>query len=151
MKDPLKYAYLLLKFRLRTEKEIRERMKRKGFSDEQIEKTIEKLKNQGFLKKGEFLREFIQSRMLKPHSRRRIAFELRRFGFDDEEIQSALDSYYNDMDVEENIKNHILRHFSPGTRISRKDLERLINYYKYRGFSTGYIVNLVKSLGFRIH
>jgi len=76
---------------------------------------------------------------------------LRRFGFDDEEIQSALDSYYNDMDVEENIKNHILRHFSPGRRISRKDLERLINYYKYRGFSTGYIVNLVKSLGFRIH
>jgi len=151
MKDPLKYAYLLLKFRPRTEKEIRERMKRKGFSDKQIEKTIEKLKNQGFLKKGEFLREFIQSRMLKPHSRRRIAFELRRFGFEEEEIQNALDSYYNDTDVEEIIKNHILEHFGSEMKISRKDLERLINYYKYRGFSTGYIVNLVKSLGFRIH
>lgn len=151
MKDPLKYAYLLLKFRPRTENEVRERMKRKGFSDQEIEETIEKLKNQGFLEKNEFLKEFILSRMHKPHSKRRIAYELKRFGFEEEEIQNALDSYYDDVEVEENIKNHILKHFGSGMKISRKELGRLINYYKYRGFSTGYIVNLVKSLGFHIH
>lgn len=47
--NPLKYALRLLKYRVRFENELRNRLKSKGFSDEEVENTIATLKKQGYI------------------------------------------------------------------------------------------------------
>ncbi len=47
--DAIRYAYRLLSYRDRSEKELRERLRRKGFSEETIQHVISHLNEKGFI------------------------------------------------------------------------------------------------------
>lgn len=47
--DAIRYSYRLLSYRDRSEKELRERLCRKGFSEETVQQTISHLKDKGFI------------------------------------------------------------------------------------------------------
>ncbi len=47
--DPLRYAYRLLSYRDRSEKELRGRFQKKGFSEDDIESVISRLREKGFI------------------------------------------------------------------------------------------------------
>ena len=70
------YAFLLLKFRLRSENELRERLKQKGFSPELAEDTISFLKDREFLDDRVFAKGWVASRLKRPLGLRRIQQEL---------------------------------------------------------------------------
>lgn len=91
------YAFLLLKFRLRSEYEIASRLKRKKFEDRVIKETVDFLKEKDFLNDDLFAKAWIEFRLKKPLGLRRIKEELRIKGVSrdiiDSHIQELRDLY----------------------------------------------------------
>jgi regulatory protein len=85
-------AYQLLKFRARSEREIRDRLKQKGFAPEIIGQTIEGLYRLKYLNDREFAAAWTNSRLNKPLGIRRIRLELRQKGISEELIAETLDN-----------------------------------------------------------
>ena len=84
-------ALHLLKFRPRTESEIRSRLLKKSISPDDVEVVVERLKRNEMLDDRRFTIEWIENRSeLKPRSRRALEFELRQHGVDQEIIQESL-------------------------------------------------------------
>ena len=84
------YAFLLLKFRLRSVKEIHGRLKIKGFEEGIIKETVSFLKDKGFIDDRLFAKSWIDSRIKKPLGLRRIEAELRLKGISKEIIDSLI-------------------------------------------------------------
>jgi regulatory protein len=92
----LKKAYRLLAVRARSEKELREALKRAEFAEDTIAAAIADCKQRGFVDDANFARQFIQSRLRnRPMGRTRLAVELRQKGVDAATIDSALGEALN--------------------------------------------------------
>ena len=91
------YCFLLLKFRLRSEKELALKLKKKKFSPQTIKDTVEFLKLKRFIGDEEFARMWIASRIKKKLGLRRMRQELVLKGIGkeiiDREIEEAEQSY----------------------------------------------------------
>jgi len=141
------YAFLLLKFRLRSEKELYQRLKQKKFSEEVIRDTIEFLKEKKFLDDGLFAKGWINSRIKKPYGLRRIVQELKLKGIDKEIIEEKLGeakkNYQEEEVVEELIEERLnkLKNIEPQT--ARK---RVYGYLARRGFSPEIIIDKINIL-----
>jgi len=92
LRSALAKAYRLLAVRARSEKELREALKRAGFAEEIIVAAVADCKQQGFVDDANFARQFIQSRLRnRPMGRMRLTVELKQKGIDAATINSALD------------------------------------------------------------
>ena len=139
------YAFLLLKYRLRSEKELFHRLKKKGFPEEKIKELISFLKERNFLNDEEFAREWIASRLRKGFGLRRISEELREKGISQqlwEEEFSKL-NYCEKETVEELARRKFAK---------LKDLpyfkarNRLYAYLMRRGFSNEIVQEVLDNL-----
>jgi len=84
-------ALHLLKFRPRTESEIRSRLLMKSISPQVVEEVIERLRRNQMLDDRRFTIEWIENRSeLRPRGRRLLEFELRKHGVEQEIIQDSL-------------------------------------------------------------
>ncbi len=79
---------MLLKFRLRSEKEIRLRLKKKKFDSKIIDETAAFLKDKDFINDNNFAHLWLESRLKRPLGLRRIKEELRQKGIAREIIDS---------------------------------------------------------------
>jgi len=87
----LNAAYRLLAVRPRSEQEIRQRLQKRGFESDHLEKAIASLKEKGLLDDGAFARFWKDNRQsFRPRSRRLTALELRRKGVDGAAIATAV-------------------------------------------------------------
>ncbi|MCX5701786.1 MAG: regulatory protein RecX, partial [Candidatus Omnitrophica bacterium] len=84
------YAFLLLKFRTRSEHELWGRLKKKKFSPEIIKITLSFLKDKNFIDDNYFAKTWIDSRLKKPFGIRKIREELKLKGIDKEIIESQI-------------------------------------------------------------
>ncbi|HNX81187.1 MAG TPA: regulatory protein RecX [Candidatus Omnitrophota bacterium] len=140
----LRYAFLLLKYRLRSEDEIRQRLLRKKFELPLVEGVIVFLREKKFLDDTIFTRSWIQSRIARSLGLRRIALELKRKGVDQDIIQAQValvtEKYREDKTVEE----IAARRMKQLVRIEpRKAKARLYQYLARRGFSPDVIIDAV--------
>lgn len=141
------YAFLLLKFRLRSEKEIYARLKKKRFEEAVIKKTIVFLKNSGFINDTYFTRLWIESRLKRPFGLRRIKEELRLKGVDkdtiDLEINALKDSYSEENTVKRVVQEKLynLKNLDPN-----KMKRRLFSYLVRRGFSVDMAIDAIRQL-----
>lgn len=136
------YAFLLLKFRLRSEKEIRLRLKKKKFDQGVIEETVSFLKDKDFINDNYFAKAWIESRLKRPLGLRRIKQELSLKGINKEIIDSQIEEIRRNYS-EEDIVTEIAK-----TRFNRlKNIEpekakrRLYAYLLRRGFSADVIID----------
>lgn len=102
-----KYALLLIKFRLRSEKELAERLKKKDFSQQAIQETIESLKNNGIIDDRAFAAAWIKSRIKKPLSLNKLKQELLSKGINKQIIESYLETIKKEYSEETAIQNII--------------------------------------------
>ena len=94
------YALRLIEFRDRTEKELREKLVAKGYIEEQIEDTIEFLKNYGYIDDGRYASHFTQDAInLKKWGKIRIRTELLRKGIDREIVDFAIEDAFSKIEV----------------------------------------------------
>jgi regulatory protein len=136
------YAFLLLKFRLRTEQELAGRMKRKKFPPEAIRQTIDFLKEKKFIDDTIFTRGWLDSRLKRSMGLRRITNELKLKGVKpaliEESIAQVKDSYNEDEVVKD-----LIRHKAPALKglEPQKAKQRMYGFLIRRGFSPDVIVD----------
>jgi len=90
-------ALQFINFRPRSVQETRQRLTEKGFGDEVIEVTLQKLLDKDFLDDLDFARQWIENRnAFRPRSDRLLAYELRLKGVADDKIRLALEKFGGD-------------------------------------------------------
>ena len=92
-------ALQFIQHRPRSIDETRRRLSEKGFSDDVIHATLEKLQEKNWLDDLDFARQWIENRnTFRPRSHRLLAYELRLKGVADETIDRALEKFGGDQD-----------------------------------------------------
>ena len=76
----LSYSYLLLKYRLRSEKEIFVRLTQKGYSPKVTKKVVKNLKERNYINDVFFAQEFTVYGLEKGWGKKKIEFQLQRLG-----------------------------------------------------------------------
>jgi len=85
-------AMLFLSYRPRSESEIRQNLNKHEFSQDVIEHTLERLRENRLADDGQFARTWVENRnTFRPRSRRALQIELRQKGLSNEATQSALE------------------------------------------------------------
>lgn len=87
----------LLAYRLRSEQELRDRLRRKGFASEVIGETLRRLRELGYVDDEAFARLWAETRQAaRPRSARLLAVELRRKGVAPEAVEQATEGISED-------------------------------------------------------
>lgn len=146
----LNKAYFFLKFRPRSEKEIRDYLYKKvaktHWSRGDVDKIIENLKEQELIDDGKFVEWFIRQRMtLKPKGERVLRRELLQKGIDEELIDKY---FFQNVVDEEALARQILEVRWPRFKNldSRKRFEKAVSFLGRRGFGFDVIKKTVKKL-----
>ncbi len=141
----MRLARNLLARRERTKWEIRDSLLREGINREQIvDRTIEKLKEHGYLDDRRFASDFISYRMKRrpsgPHFLKR---KLLAVGVDSRIIEDEIDLFFKDTEEIDVAVDLVLGRFS--AEIERDKLVRRVNsFLRRRGF-TSEVINTICS------
>ncbi|MBM3246306.1 MAG: regulatory protein RecX [Candidatus Omnitrophica bacterium] len=141
------YAFLLLKFRLRSEQELHSRLKRKKFSEEVIGQAIAFLKEKNFIDDNYFAKSWIDARLKRPLGLARIKQELRIKGVGKAIIDNQIDEVrkdYSEIDIVNKLaqdKMKRLKGIEP-----KKAKQRLYAYLLRRGFSVDVVLEVLANL-----
>ena len=85
-------ALVFLGYRPRSEKEVRDRLRRGGFEQEAIDHAISRLHEWRYLDDADFARRWVENRAAhRPRGRRLLQQELRHKGIDTETAREAID------------------------------------------------------------
>lgn len=141
------YAFLLLKFRLRSEKELSQRLKRKKFSPEAIRDTLLFLQEKDFINDRNFARAWISERLRKPLGLRRLAQELKLKGVDEQIIESEISLLKEDYPEKEIIESLVKQRLKKYRGLNRqKSKRRAYAYLLRRGFSPGTVIDALDKI-----
>ena len=106
-KSPLENAFHFLSFRSRSEKEMRDFLKKKEVLE--IDETVNKLKELDFIDDKKFVREFVDSRSKnKPKGKKALIIELARKGIKVDDLDINEDELAKEaLEKKKNIKDKI--------------------------------------------
>lgn len=123
----------LLSYRPRSERELRDRLVRKGFGRAAVEETLGRLRGLGYLDDAAFARFWTETRQVsRPRSRRLVASELRRRGV----AQSTAEEATADISDEESAYQAASRRLGALRGLEyHRFRERLGRFLTSRGFS----------------
>lgn len=131
-------AFNYLSYRARSEKEIKEKLKKKEFPETIIDEVISDLKRLNLVDDFEFAALWIKDRLEhKPKGERVLKLELAKKGIKKEIIQKALEEFYPSKDNEIEIASELVskrkkRYKDLDKRVAQK---RLFSFLLRRGFS----------------
>ncbi|WP_432663397.1 regulatory protein RecX [Wukongibacter baidiensis] len=140
------YAVKLLSYRPRSQKEIEDKMKQKGYDAEMIDKTIKWLREYNLINDEDFAKEYILSKS-KKYGSRRIKMELGRKGVNEEVINEILDEEI-DYDKEYSIALECAKKKMKAYKGDERNAiyRKLASYLQRRGFSYDIISKILKEL-----
>ena len=145
------YAFLLLKFRLRSEKELCSRLKKKNFGETIIKETLSFLKDKGFIDDKYFAKTWIESRINKPLGIRRLKVELKTKGIDKEIIDSQIEEIKKDYSEEDVVTKFAKERLDKLKGIEpQKAKRRIFMYLLRRGFSPEVVIDIINQLWLQI-
>jgi regulatory protein len=126
-------AIRFLGYRPRSEVEIRQRLLRRGFDNDCLEKTIARLKEQGLIDDIAFARFWKDNRQeFSPRSRRLTQLELKRKGLSPEAIEQVIGELDDSESAYRAALNRARRITEPDYQVFRR---RLAGYLGRRGFT----------------
>lgn len=119
----------LLSYRQRSEWELRDYLRRKKQDDNDIEKTLSKLSENGYVDDRRFAKSWVETRrLLKPMSQKRLRLELRQKRIADDIIDEILaEDETNELDVLKEIIERKAKRYP--------DKQKLMQYLARQGFS----------------
>ena len=127
---------------MKTEREIRTYLRKKGYLDDVCDYVVEKMKGYGFLDDGAYSVAYVGS-VGKRKGRRLIAAELKRKGVSDEEIEGALQTLTGEVESATAILNKYLR----GKELDKKTMQKAYAYLIGKGFDYETAREALRSLG----
>jgi len=131
-------AYRFLARRARSERELKEKLTRKGVKKETIEEVVDKLKEDGYLNDTTFA--FDLARYLavnKLWSDLKIAFYLKEKGIEEGTITRAIEEARRELSQREAVAQLVEKNRA-------SDKYRLVNRLKGRGFPLGLILEVIE-------
>lgn len=139
-------ALQFINHRPRSVEETRRRLLEKGFSDEVVGVTLEKLIDKNWLNDLDFARQWIENRnTFRPRSHRLLTHELRLKGIADDEITQALEAHGGDekaLAYQAGIKKaKQCQH-----EAKPEFIKKVSGYLSRRGFQYGFVKPTVESL-----
>jgi regulatory protein len=140
-------AFILLKFRPRSEKEIAKRLKKKKFDNQVISEVVFFCKEKGFINDKEFAKAWVESRLKRPLGINRIKLELKSKGISEEIITGVLSEAKAQFD-EGRIVGEIARQRFMKLKgmESFKAKRRIYAYLLRRGFSLETVTDAIEQL-----
>jgi len=126
-----------LKLRDHSEKEIRDKLKRKEFNNSVIEKAIAKLYKLDFLNDKRFAKIWVSDRIkLKPKGKKALKIELRQKGVDPNIIENVLEECFGEEGELELAKKVFEKAEKKYSGLEGQDKkQKMIKYMMSRGFS----------------
>jgi regulatory protein len=139
----LNAAFQFLSFRPRSEKEIRERLQRRGYQSEDVEKSITQLKRLDLVNDNAFAEYWKENRnSFRPRGQRMLKLELRRKGVETEIIREVIG------DIKDETDNAYRAAETRARTLPVADYQvfrqRLSGYLQRRGFDYGVINKVIK-------
>lgn len=140
-------VFRILKIRSRSEKEIRDKLKQKGFTEPLIDQTIRYFTNLELINDRQFAKGWIASRLAKPYGSHRIRFELKNKGIDKEVLEEELIKATHQYPEEEIVLSLAQKRAKKYKDIDPiKVKQRLLNYLTHRGFNNEVIYKAINKL-----
>jgi len=144
------YAFLLLKFRLRSEHELKVRLKQKGFSDALSQDTVNFLKDRDFIDDRIFARGWVAARLRRPFGFRKIRQELVQKGLDQETIEHSLSQvkeHYNESQIVSQLAQQRFSRLKGIDALKAK--ARVYAYLIRRGFSPDVVGEIIRTVSLK--
>jgi len=145
-------AVRLLSHRARSERELRDRLKKKGFKAEGIAKVISSLTRSGLIDDLDFARAFVHDKLLrKPLGKSMLANQLRQKGIGKEVIEQVLSEVYQEGKEDEYAvelaRNRFQRFKSAFEKLDpMKQKKKLSDYLAHRGFEWEAVAKAVNNV-----
>jgi len=140
---PLEYAFYLLKLRDRSIGEMREKMERKEYTEQEIKETVDFLVEKDFLDDERFTRNFVRyKKEIKPVGRYWLLNKLREKKIDNEIIEKVLSENLDEKtEVEEIAKIWLSRNKNLS---KEKVYQKLSRYLISRGFDWEIVKEIIR-------
>jgi len=128
-------AFHLLSYRERTIKEMKDRLRKKNFSAEIIEKVISYLLDKDYLNEERFAEMWIRSRINHhPRGRKLIYKELKNKGVENRIINTSLDEYLS-REKELEMASYLMEKWLRRRKEEDSSSYKLKNYLANKGFN----------------
>lgn len=137
-------ALTLLEKGMKTEKGVKEYLKQKGYPDECIERSIEKLKEYGYLNDELFAESYIKTYSNLKGSKK-IKYELINKGVDKQIIEEKLADLIDETEAYETCIM-LAKKYLKNKKIDEKTRNKLSNHLASKGFSYEYISKVVREV-----
>lgn len=129
------YALRLIEFRDRTKKELYDKLREKGYSENDIDDEIEFLKSYGYINDRRFAEHYTNDAInLKKWGKIRIRTELIRKGIDRDIIDDSIEEAFLDIEDDRVLSQMQIR-FKNSDFSNIKERTRIFNFFMRRGFS----------------
>jgi regulatory protein len=133
--DAIETALRLLAMHQRSEKDLRDRLRRRGLRLAAVDAAVTRMQELGYLNDAAFARSYVEARQAStPRSRRALSFELTRHGVERDLATEAVEEL-SDADAAYSAAQRRLRALRNLDRDAFK--RRLGNFLASRGFSYG--------------
>lgn len=134
----------LLNVRWRSEKEIRDKLKKKEFDAELIDQTVQHFKKIGLIDDRRFAQKWAAWRLARPFGKARIRYELKEKGVEGAVIEEALALAMKDFPEEETVVRLAQKQAAKYPGVEREKVrQRVYGYLARRGFSPQSILKAV--------
>ena len=142
------YAYRLLGFRARSEKELKSKISGKGYSRKITDRVVNDLSDEGLVDDKKFAADWIRTRLeYNPRSLSAIKYELLARGIDEDIAEKQLGDIALDFDEKEIVRGLIMKRMSIVVGLDKqKAKQRLYNFLKRRGFSSEIILKTLSDI-----
>jgi len=141
-------ALRFLKIRPRSIGELKEKLRLKGFSKDEIEITVLDLTASGLLDDRAFTKSWIRYRLARPFGFRRIIGELKDKGIDPQTIEQAIAEVKGSVNVEDVVMDLAQRRWQrlPAALDPAKKKKRVLDFLLRRGFDADAVLRVLKKL-----
>jgi regulatory protein len=140
-------ALKFLSYRMRSEKEVRDKLKKKEFAQDVIEEVIEDLRRVNLIDDYSFASAFVRDKISnKPQGKILLKQELWKKGIKEETIEKVLKEYFEDEDEELNLAKKLLdkrkkRYENLDKNVAKR---RMMSFLLKRGFSYEIVKEVLK-------
>ncbi len=139
------YALMLLGYRERSLREIKIRMRQKGYEEKLVEKVVKYLKDRNLINDKRFTQLWAESRIKKGYGRWRIQSELEQKGVNREITDEIFKDLYSGID-EVQVALDLVEKKRWVSKEPLRLTERVSNLLRRRGFSFEVISNVVEKI-----
>ncbi|MCS6874290.1 MAG: recombination regulator RecX [Pyrinomonadaceae bacterium] len=138
----LEKAIKLLAIKYYSASELQQKLRQKGFSDEEIKDAIKRLERYGYLDDEKFAQNFVESKIKqKPIGKKLVKQKLKQKKIPDKIIEKAVSAIKEEELIEVALEKRLQQKGCPK---NQKEVKNLYNYLLRRGFSGDIIMEMLR-------